>query len=159
MEYPYPKNQFRSFIEKVNKYLIDQKADKFYHGPKFATSTPQSFTFADDVWTLIGKRHMGNEPYVDEVVVMYCGREVWGMTRQITYGATTDSVKLCMRAVAENYNKKKPWCGPDELIDKKTGMKYHAEYAGTEASFTIEETIADASGKLVYSARCEGGYI
>lgn len=159
MEYPYPKIQFRSFIKKVNEYLIDQKTNRLYHGPKFATNTPQSFTFADGVWTLIGKRHVGNEPYVDEVTVMYCGRSVWGMTRQTTYGTTTDSVKLCMREVAKNYDKEKPWCGPSELIDKKTGMKYQAEYTGTEAGFTIEETITDTFGKVIYSARCEGGYI
>lgn len=163
-------DDFKKFVAMVNDYLCFQQDDVCYHPSKTkGQARHRIITIGNDNWRFSGQLVREDMPYTDTAVFYYCDQKVWEMKRVITLlpsdsrsheSKIDDKVRFCILAVSKNYNQDIPWCGPRYFTDVNTGLHYEAEYYSNEddASFSIEESIRDPEGVVVWSAVCEGRY-
>lgn len=155
---------FKSFIARVNLYLTSQAKDSRYHPSRTrGQSKAKNLTIEEDVWRLDCKQHRGNAPFTDEVSIYYNREKIWYMKRESKLTPAAKPFKTELQRffweVAEHFDKKKPWCGPHDYTDKKTGIRYEARYRGTDEKFYISECIRDLHGDILWQATCEGRFV
>jgi len=177
--------EFKRFVIMVNEYLCLQCDDVRYHPSntrgqaRHRMITIESSNIEDkiiggktvksDLWKFSGELIREGQPYTDRATFYYRGKKMWEMKRRITMvpsdsesreNGTVNRVQFCALAAAKGYNPDIPWCGPRYFTDDKTGLHYEADYYDHGAEgFTIEESIRDPFGSLLWTAVCEGGYV
>lgn len=161
---------FKNFVNMVNDYLCFQCEDVCYH-PSMTRGKAKhrKITIQDGLWGFSGELIREDQPYTDRAVFTYCNEKIWEMKRRITMtpsdsnshdNGIANRVQYCALSAAKNYNPDIPWCGPRYFTDDKTGLHYEASYYDHgEEGFTIEESIRDPFGSLLWTAVCEGGYV
>lgn len=157
-------SEFMQFIPRVNMYLINQAKDSKYHPSKTrGQSKVKDLTIEEDAWKLSCKQSRTNMPFTDEVFIYYNNVKIWYMRRESKLAPASQLFKTELQRffweVAEHFDRGKPWCGPHDYFDKKTGMHYEARYRGTDDRFHVSEYISDHRGNIVWQASCEGGFI
>lgn len=163
-EVPELVSDFKQFVASVNKYPLGLQNDPRYH--KSATrgkSKGRTVTFEDGNWKFCGKLTREGQPYTEEAIFYFRGEEIWRMERHPMLLETAyqreDAVTHCMLAAAAEYDAETPWRGPQCLTDEAVQLQYESVYSGTDDDFTIEETIRDAYGVILWMATCRGGYL
>ena len=161
--------EFKRFVIMVNEYLCLQSDDVCYHASRTkGQAKHRLITIKVDLWKFSGELIREEQPYTDRATFYYRGEKMWEMRRRITMmpagsdlgkDGVLSRVQFCALAAAKNYNPDIPWCGPRYFTDDKTGLHYEAEYydQGVDG-FSIEESIRDPYGALLWTAICEGGY-
>ena len=161
--------EFKRFVIMVNEYLCLQCDDVCYHPSNTrGQAKHRNITIEDGHWKFSGELIREKHPHTDRATFYFRGKKMWEMKRRITMtpsdsesreGGAVNRVQFCALAAAKGYNPDIPWCGPRYFTDDKTGLHYEADYYDHGAQgFTIEESIRDPFGSLLWTAVCEGGY-
>lgn len=163
-EVPELVSDFKQFVASVNKYLLGLQNDPRYHeSATRGKSKSKTVTFEDGNWKFCGKLTREGQPYTEEAIFYFRGEEIWRMERNFRlYEAAyqhEDAVTHCMLAAAAEYDAETPWRGPECILDDEVQLQYVSVYSGTDDDFTIEETIRNVYGVVLWMATCRGGYL
>ena len=158
--------QLKKFVKMINEYRSWLSDDVCYHQSQTrGQSKHRRVTIWSDHWRFLGELLYESPPYTHTAVISYCGGIVWTMKRVITLGEslpddTISKVKFCITNAAKHYRENCPWCGLENYTDPSTGYHYEATYYNQgKDGFSIEESIRDPYGTLLWSAVCEGGCV
>ena len=163
-ELPELVDEFKQSIASVNKYLLRLQNDPQYHSSATrGKSKSKTVTFENENWKFCGKLTRKDQPYTEEAIFYFRDKEIWRMERKSQLSEVAyqreDAIRHCMLTAAAKYDTEKPWRGPQCSLDEAVQLEYESVYSGTDDDFTIEETIRDAYGVILWMATCRGGYL